>query len=353
MSSPFAALMGILMTVGRLSSDNEVLIMLASGLSYRMIFLPALLVGAMISIASFFTNDVLLPAGTIQMSRLYRKILLSTPALELEANSVKRFKDTTISTGPVLRSTISSILILDRTSDGERRVILAKDAELKDGGREGLSLNLSSAFIQSSKEVIRNDYDYASTDYLQYWVPQDDLIQAVSSVSPNQMSSTDLRKEIKVKVEDIKVKLEDQYVKYLNQAMTLESCLEEGPNGPSWNRRDKNLEDLTNEYRSTMMLKRDRSLLLYRLEWNKKYSIPFGGLSFVLLAVSLGLIAKKSGQTVGFIFGLLISVVFWALLMGGQTVSMRLGYSPFLSVWMGNILALSIGFVLFVIRISK
>jgi lipopolysaccharide export system permease protein len=37
MSAPFASLMGTLITVGRLSADNEVLIMLASGISYRMI----------------------------------------------------------------------------------------------------------------------------------------------------------------------------------------------------------------------------------------------------------------------------------------------------------------------------
>ena len=353
MSAPFASLMGTLMTVGRLSSDNEVLVMLASGLSYRMIFIPALFVGILISVVSFFTNNVLLPAGTIRLSRLYRSILVSTPALELEANSVKRFKDTTIITGPVEGTAISSILILDRTRDGERRVIMARNAELKDAGKEGLSLDLTRAFIQSSKEMIPNDYDYASTDFLRYWVPQDDLIQAVSSISPNQMSAYDLRKEIRVKVASLNERLEEQYNKHLIQTLNLEESLRKGPANSAWNRRENNYESLTKEYHTAMALKKDRSLLLYRLEFNKKFSIPFGALSFVLLAVSLGLMAKKSGQTVGFIFGVLISVMFWAMLMGGQTVSMRLGYSPFWSIWLPNILALSSGFVLFIIRISK
>ena len=42
MSAPFASLVGTLMTVGRLSSDNEVLVMLSSGLSYRNVFIPPL-----------------------------------------------------------------------------------------------------------------------------------------------------------------------------------------------------------------------------------------------------------------------------------------------------------------------
>jgi lipopolysaccharide export system permease protein len=353
MSAPFASLMGTLMTVGRLSSDNEVLIMLASGLSYRMIFIPALVVGILISIVSFFTNNVLLPAGTIQFSRLYRRILVSTPALELEPNSVKRFKDTTIITGPVEATAIQGILILDRTREGERRVIMARNAELKDGGKEGLSLDLKDAFIQSSKEIIRNDYDYASTDFLRYWVPQDDLIQAVSSIAPNQMSATDLRKEIRVKTVNLAERLEEQYGKYLVQALNLEDSLRKGPSNSAWNRRENNFEALSKEYFTAMALRKDRSLLLYRLEFNKKFSIPFGALSFVFLAVALGLMAKKNGQTVGFFFGMIISVIFWTMLMEGQTVSMRLGYSPFWSIWMGNILALTSGLVLFIIRIKK
>ncbi|GHV90281.1 hypothetical protein AGMMS50268_07840 [Spirochaetia bacterium] len=63
--------------------------------------------------------------------------------------------------------------------------------------------------------------------------------------------------------------------------------------------------------------------------------------------------AKKSGQTVGFIFGLLISVLYWAMLLGGQTLGIRLGYSPFWSMWFPNILAVSVGLLMGIIRIRK
>ncbi|WP_461248744.1 LptF/LptG family permease, partial [Treponema sp. R6D11] len=99
MSAPFACLVGTLMTVGRLTSDNEILVMLSSGLSYKNVFFPAITVGIIISLLSFFTNDVLLPAGTVQFNKLWRKILVSTPALEMEANSVKKFQNTVIVTG--------------------------------------------------------------------------------------------------------------------------------------------------------------------------------------------------------------------------------------------------------------
>jgi lipopolysaccharide export system permease protein len=353
MAAPFASLVGTLMTVGRLSSDNEVLVLLSSGLSYRNIFLPALAVGLLISILSFVANDVLLPAGTVQFSRLYRRILVSTPALELEANSVKRFKDTVVVTGDVTGNAISDVLILDKTSDGERRVIMARTAELKDGGTQGLSLDLEDAFIQSSKEIARRDYDYGSSGFLRYWVPQEDLIQAVSSIGPREMSSTDVRREIKVKEENLQTRLDLRYSRALNHALALEAAMRKGPGDIEWNRRANYSQSFTRETEAAAALKNDRSLLIYRLEYYKKFSIPFGALSFVFLAVSLGLLAKKSGQTVGFIFGLLIAVVYWALLLGGQTMGQRLGYSPFWSMWLPNILALAIGLLMGLVRIGR
>ena len=36
---------------------------------------------------------VLLPLGTMKFNTLYREILYSNPALELESNSIKRYQD--------------------------------------------------------------------------------------------------------------------------------------------------------------------------------------------------------------------------------------------------------------------
>ena len=353
LSTPFAALMGILMTVGRMSSDNEVLVILASGLSYRMIFLPALVLGIAISIFSFLANDILLPAGQIQFRRLYRRIVLSTPALELEENTVKRFRDTTIVTGPVAGTGISNIIILDRTSTGERRIIVAQDAELRDNPGEGLSLDLNNAFIHSAKEIVRDDYDFASTDFLRYWVPQDELIQALTNITPDQMSSRDVRRDIAVKSLELEQRLNTQYGLTLGEALNLEGSLRGGPDDHAWHRRNRYLEAFAVEHQAAISSRRDRNLQLFRVELNRKFSVPFGALCFVFLAVSLGLMAKKSGQTMGFIFSLIISVIYWTMLMGGQTFAMRMGYSPFLSLWMKNILAVSIGFILLLYRIRK
>jgi lipopolysaccharide export system permease protein len=256
-------------------------------------------------------------------------------------------------TGDVSGDAIDDVFILDKTSDGERRLIMAKRAELRDSGREGLSLDLDNAFIQSSKEIARRDYDYASSTFLRYWVPQSDLIQAVSSISPREMSSLDVGREIKVKKAALVERLDQRYNRVLGHALALEAVLRQGPASYEFNRRPNLTAVFIREAAAAQSLRRDRNLLNYRLEYYKKFSIPFGALSFVFLAVSLGLLAKKSGQTVGFIFGLLIAVLYWALLLGGQTMGTRLGYSPFWSMWLPNILAIGIGLIMGILRIRR
>jgi lipopolysaccharide export system permease protein len=353
MSAPYASLVGTLMTVGRLTSDNEILVMLSSGLSYRNVFLPAVVVGIAISIMSFIGNDILLPAGTVQFNKLWRRILVSSPALELEANSVKRFKDTVIVTGDVTGNAIDNVLILDKTSDGERRVIVANSAELKDSGKEGLSLDLDGAFVQSSKETIRDDYDYASASFLQYWVSKEDLIQSVTSVSPREMSSRDVRTAIKQKNAEYAVKQNEKKKKLSSAAFSLETILRSGPATDSWNRRAANISNYQRELTNYNTSKRDQALLIHLIEYYKKFSIPFGAFSFVFLAVSLGLMAKKSGQTAGFIYGNLIAVLYWVMLFTGQTMGLRLGTPPFISMWLPNFLALGIGLILAIIKVRR
>jgi lipopolysaccharide export system permease protein len=167
------------------------------------------------------------------------------------------------------------------------------------------------------------------------------------------MSSTDVRREIHVKEQALSDRLNERYNKVMGNALELERALRAGPASPEWNRKPNYAAAFVRELAAADGISRDRSLLIYRLEYYKKFSIPFGALSFVFLAVSLGLLAKKSGQTVGFIFGLLIAVLYWALLLGGQTMGMRLGYSPFWSMWFPNILAITVGVVMGLFRIRR
>jgi len=63
--------------------------------------------------------------------------------------------------------------------------------------------------------------------------------------------------------------------------------------------------------------------------------------------------AKKSGQTVGFIFGNIIAVIYWSMLFIGQTMGLRLGTPPFWSMWLPNIISLVVGVILAAAKVRK
>ncbi|MFA6506958.1 MAG: LptF/LptG family permease [Treponemataceae bacterium] len=353
MAAPFASLVGILMAVGRMTSDNEILIIRASGFSYRVVFIPVLVLGAAISLLSFFANDVLLPAGTLEFGKFYKKLLLSTPAMELESNTVKRYKDTVIITGKVADRKISDLLIFDRTNEGERRIIVSGTAKLEEGKGDSLSLELGDTFIQSVKDSSRGDYDYAISKQLIYTILQKDLVQSIGTPGPREMSSTDVAVEIRKKKFLLATKTEEKKKNSFQSMKDLEGALRKGPEDSAWNTRSSTLAKIKKDINDILETLEDRNLRVYKLEYYKKFSIPFGALSFVFLATPLGLFARKSGQSLGFAVGLIIAVVYWALLIGGQTLGVRLGYSPFWAMWLPNIVAIIIGLILTAARLRR
>jgi lipopolysaccharide export system permease protein len=353
MAMPFAALLGTLMAIGRLSSDNEVLVMLTSGLSYKNIFTPVFLLGFLVSLVSFGVNDVLLPMGNIEFYKLYRKVLVSTPALEIAPNSVKRFNGTVLITGNVSENRIDDMLILDKTSEGERRVIMAKSAEFVDDGKTGINLDLANAFIHASKENERSDYDYASSGLLSYRIQQNDMMQDVRRISAREMSSRDVYYWIQNRAAEVDTNYSRLNRRALESALTLEGTLRNGPEGTGWNQRGGQAALLARQVAEAQTAKNDRQLSVFRLEFFKKFSMPSGAFALIFLALPIGLAARKSGLIMGFIFGIVISVLYWAFMLIGQDMGIRRGTPPFLTMWLPNILSFIIGTGLCIYRVKR
>ena len=131
-SAPDATLVGFLMCLGRLMSDNEVLIFRASGLGYSFIAVPVIVLGIVISIASFYVNDYLLPIGTIKFNRLKHEITNSNPGVIIEPNSIKSFDDFTIVIGNVKDSKISDLVFFDERSSDTQTIIAAREKVIFD-----------------------------------------------------------------------------------------------------------------------------------------------------------------------------------------------------------------------------
>lgn len=306
-SAPFATLVGFLMCIGRMMTDNEILIIRASGLSFRYILAPVLVLGMIISIISFCVNDYLLPLGTLSYNKLYREIIMSNPSVELESNSIKRTNDSTLIIGTVEDRNVSDLLFFDTDSEGNQRIICSGETLILAPEDKSILMQLK---MKNPYLVILNQSSKTSLDYLDsneaiMNVFASTLFSSSSSgTNPREMTSYDLKQKIKSMKAD----------------------------------RDK--------YSYTQ-------INIFELEYFKKFSLPFGSLFFSLLAMPLAIIfGKVNGQTIGLIIGILLSVIYWAMMILGQTFGIRNGLNGFWTMWLPNILV-GVSGLLFYLRLVK
>lgn len=354
MSFPFASLVGSLMTAGRLSSDNEMLAVMAAGIAPRRVFIPFLVLGLAFSVVSFTINDYFLPRGSIAFGKLSRRLVASTPALELRPWSSKRYKDITVVTGGMDGSKIRNLLIFDRSEEGSERVISAGEAGLDvDDKRGDVVLELSDVWQQTVKKGEDDRFEWSRASNMEYRISMEEENDDSTVLGPREMPSIDLAKVIAEKDAALaeRIAKRDEDLSFARASLSAEYD-DEVIGNSAWPNSAERLGPYLASLRSLGEDKpSDRTLQVYQLEYYKKFSIPFGALFFVVLAFPLGLLAKKSGGTMGFGVGILISVIYWALLLGGQTLGTRLAWSPFWSIWAPNAAVLLVGLALWAARL--
>ncbi|MBQ1197689.1 MAG: LptF/LptG family permease [Spirochaetaceae bacterium] len=305
-SAPFGTLVGFLMCMGRLMTDNEILILRATGTSFFRLSLPVIILGVVISLGSFFVNDYLLPLGTIQYNKLYKEIIFSNPNVEMESNSIKKTSNSILVIGEVNDRNVSDLLLFDTDSSGNQRLIIAGSTELLDPNDSTIMMQLkmkNPTVVQFDNEH-KDTYEYILSDYTTMNIFASQFIStSTSSTNPREMTSYDLKKYI-----------------------------------------DK-LKDKKNTSK--------RTLNTYNLEYHKKFSLPFGSIFFALLAFPLAILfGKHNGQTIGLIIGILISVLYWSLMTLGQIFGLRNGMNGFISMWLPNLLVGIFGciFIFFLVK---
>lgn len=304
-STPFATLVGFLMCLGRMASDNEILICRASGFSFRTILKPVMILGLIISIISFFVNDYLLPLSTIKYNELFEKIARSTPTIILEPNSVKRINGSTVVIGDVEENKVSDIIFFSTQNDGNEQIIVAGNSILQDAKKEGvlLQLDMNDTVLTNIKIENRRSYDVIKSENMVLNI-FDSVFNTMFGENPREMTFIDLNKRIKQMEE----------------------------NGAVDNSR----------------------LNFWKMELHKKFAIPFGSIFFAFLAFSIAfLFGKHNGLTLGLFIGIVICVFYWAVNISGQLLVVRVGMDSFLCIWGPNILIGIVGLILSTRLIKK
>ncbi len=361
LSLPFGALVGSLMAMGRFSSDNEILAFRASGLAQYRILFPLLIAGALLFLISFVMNDYFLPLGNIRLGSMYRKILYTNPGIELEPYSVKRYQDTVIVTGEIRENVIRNITIIDKTEDKEKRIITAQTGTLQEGrDQKGvISIRLDDVFIHVSDASAADTYDFTRAKSMIYNILLKDFSASFINPGPREMRSIDVWREIQVMDQQYRRQVAEKdrqsEAQYFDLVMELRYLRDFAPSSPElYSTRQTNLSGAYNVFTRNRERKFvDRNLQLYRLEFHKKFSIPFACVVFVLFAFPVGLLARKSGRAVGFGIGLLMASLYWWLLLIGHTLGIRLELPPAFAMWFPNLVVFVVATAMLTLRMRQ
>ena len=302
-SAPYATLVGFLMCLGGMMSNNEILIFRAAGFSFFRILVPVISMGLLISIVSFFVNDYLMPLGRIKYNKLLRNIMQSTPTIELESNSVKHLDNSNIIMGTVTDNTVSDLVLFNTDGDSDT-IIIAGDSSLIGSKKEGvlMELTMNDATVISINRNEKQNFDVLQSSKSTYNVFET-TVMGTTRRSAGEMTTYDLKKEIKRLKEE---NGDESYVSF------------------------------------------------WIMEFYKKFSIPFGSVFFSFLAFSIAfLFGKHNGLTMGLFLGIIICVLNWAMQILGQMFVVRIEWDPFWCICVPNMVVGILRIIFYLVLVRK
>lgn len=312
---PMATLVGILLALGRLSTDNEIAAMKSHGIGFHQILLPLLIVASLIGVFDFFFMDYALPRGNVAYASLKRDINMQNPAFVLEEGVIMKELEREgklwmyESTSPDTEQ-LQDVKVWDSIWSGQPRFIHATAGDIEiENGQAWLKLydGLTYEPIPSAPDGFR------LTSFAEHRIALDlsETVErtAYQSESPRTMSMEKLKSHL----------------------LQLEGRVSRANN-------------------SKFIIDKSRKA---QVEYQKRFSIPFACFVFGLIGVPLGLIVKRSGKMVGAGIGLTLILVYYLILQFGQEAGENGTLSPALSIWLPNITIGAIGLGIITITVFE
>lgn len=395
LSVPMSVLVATLMAFGKLSADNEVTIMRASGMSlYRMMF-PVTLAAALVTVSLVWFNNSVLPEANIRLQTLMTDIVRIKPTLSIQAGvftSEQELPNYRILVRRTFEKSndLEGVTIYDM-SDPERNVVVT--AEL---GKVRFSPDFASIIMDLQMGEIHELDNATSKQYRRLRFERHRVVIPASGFGFERTDASTMRRDdrtmsagmmraIADSIDALRAekqqRFEDRMVWHLRQYMagtprysaaapmpaprvpsmdtvaTAPLPAELRPAGDSLGAMYRTLVD-ARQLQSEALADAsgvefdDKQIDRYLVEIYKKYSIPVACLVFLLIGAPLGTMARRGGFGMGAGLSLGFFLFYWACLIGGEKLADRGVLSPFWGMWLANFVLGSLG-VLLMIRTAK
>ena len=296
---PMSTMMAVLLTFLKLSSDNEITALKASGLSlYRL--LPPVIVFCLLGYAATTLTAMFgLPWGKAAARSLILDLNNASYAAFFKEHTFNnRFKNMTIFVNEIdpKTNTLVNTFIQDRST-------------------KNIALTITSPIGQ----ILNSDGDKLNIRLLDGMINQVHLEDESAHIIHFETYNIRLEKPIRSKH-----KRKDE------EEMSLSE-----------------LHDYLNRAKE-----KDDRYYLTLLEFHKKFSIPFACLALGILAMPLGIQAKSAKRSFGIGLGLIFFLLYYLLLSAGWVFGEAGIYPPLIGMWVPNVVMGGMG-ILFIVRTAK
>jgi len=358
LAGPMAVLVATLMAFGSLSSTNETTVMRSSGLSPFRLILPVLLLSGVLCYGLIYFNNQILPEANHRTRALMTDIQRTRPTFVIEAG---RFTDDISGYNLLIRKTfensnkLEGVFIIDNSNPVYSNTLTA------DSGQINFSADFTKVVLdlydgeihQVGKKDIQGDY--RKIRFNKHIVTIDAQGFGFNRSDDNAMQrgdrelSADSMRSLVVNIQkNFETDLQSSILQVQKLALEYRSLKFDTTKLDSAGIAQNNMliQSLVNRYKGYkskyMMQKQVKASNLsqsnmYLVEIYKKYSIPFACVVFVLIGAPLGMITRKGGFGVAAGMSLGFFLLYWACLIGGEKLADRQLLSPFLSMWVANI----------------
>ncbi len=285
---PMAVLVGLLVALGRMSGDREVVALLACGLSPLRLLRPALVLG----VAGWATTSYVMLWAIPDANQAFREITTQLVADRAEGEVKPRvfFEDfpgfvVYVREVPASGGWTGVLAADTRTPDHPVLFLAERGRMLVDRGQRTIQMVLTNGSRHSTSPRDADGYEVARFG------------EIVMSLDP-------------------------------------ESVFPRA--GPARGEREMTIAEL--RARADTLAAAGQSTHSPWMEIHKKFSIPAACLVFALIGVALGASSRRDGKLVSFMLGVGVIFVYYAVMLLGQALAKGQHVAPWVATWLPNLL---------------
>jgi LPS export ABC transporter permease LptG/LPS export ABC transporter permease LptF len=303
---PMALLVGILMTLGRLSGDREIVAMEACGISLGRLLRPLVLFGVIATAVTTYVMIVALPFANQAFREITFKLMMTRGETKIKPrvfytefpNLVIYVREVTPGVG------WSDVMVSENSTPTQPKTYLAKKGRLiLDESKRTVQMVLLNGTHHSVNLEEPEKYEEGRFEQTTLMIDPESVFPRTGPMKGyTEMTIAELKAEM--------AELRKQNIYPHNQIMA----------------------------------------------WQKKYSIPAACLAFMLIALGMGVSHRRDGRLAAFVLGICVVFVYWVLMYMSEAIA-KAGLLPYwfawLAMWVPNIVVALWGLVLIVRKLRS